>query len=581
MSQLELQNAPVNLLPQYDKQIRAQKQYDYTKDKLVSKYGNKGFAESSDRKVRSGLAAYTGPWTKTEARHLIKRTMFGVKAADVDALSNLTMAQAVDALLNTTPNAMPLPVNYYENFAPDTTGVAYGQTWINADYGDGTIDYWRTIGLKGNWLQMMVDQNLSIFEQMVMFWYNLVPVQSTAEYAKFNYNYLMLIRSFAMGNFKQFINAATKQDAMLLYLNGFLNNKYSPDENYARELQELFTVGKDGGQQFSENDVQEAARVLTGWRINFTNLTSFYDDTLHDDTNKQFSSFYNNAVVAGQSGPNGGDLELNALLNIIFSGNSALETAKHICRKLYLHFVYYNIDASVETNIITPLAQTFVNSNWEIKPVLEQLLKSEHFFDVANQGCMIKTPLQIIAGLPRTFEFQADSAWNFEQVNIQWLRQVYYAQGIGQEVYEVPNVSGWKPYYQMPMYHQLWINSDTFPKRLRYTDSAFTNYGFYVDGVVSYKIDPVNFALTLDTPEDPDALIQQVCDLCYGLDVSTNIKNELKANLLNNQLTNSYWTNAWNNYLGNPSDTQLYNTVRNRLRNLLQDVCHRAEFHLC
>jgi uncharacterized protein (DUF1800 family) len=571
-------DAPAHLLPKLAKEYKST--YDVSKDELLLKYANKEYPFANPRQVRSGLAPYTGTWGKAEARHLLKRCMFGLKKADVDAVSSLTMSQAVDALINTAPNALPIPVNYYENIYADTTGVAYGQSWVGAPYGDGSIDYWRTMGVKADWLRTMVNQNLSIFEQMTLFWYNLVPVQSTAEYAKFSYNYLTLVRQFAMGNYKQFIKAVSKQDAMLLYLNGFLNNKYSPDENYGRELQELFTVGKDGGQQFSEPDVQAAARVLTGWRIDFTNLTSFYDDTLHDTTSKQFSSFYNNTVIAGQTGPNGGDQELDALLNMIFSGQSALETAKHIVRKLYLHFVYYNIDASVEANIVTPLAQTFINSNWEIVPVLAQLLKSEHFFDVNNRGCMIKTPIQIVAGTARTMDFQADSNWTFEQVQWQWLRQIYQCQNLGQEPFEVPNVSGWKAYYQAPMFHEIWINSDTFPKRLQYTDQSVTNYGFYVDGVVSYRLDQVYFASTMSNPADPDVLIQDMCDLHYGVDVSTAIKDELKAHLLNNQLSNSYWTTAWTNYINNPNDAQAKSTVTSRLRKVITAMCQRAEFHL-
>jgi uncharacterized protein (DUF1800 family) len=575
----QLFEAPMALLPQLAKQIK--NDYDVNKDKLVAKYANHSYPFENPRKVRSGIGAYVGPWTQTEAKHLLKRTMFGVKPGDLSAVTGMTMSQAVDALINAVPNAFPLPLNYYQNTYADPTGVAYGQSWITADYGDGTVDYYRQMGLKADWFRTMVNQNVSVFEQMVMFWYNLLPVQSSTQYAKFSYHYLMLIRQYAMGNFKDFIKAISKQDAMLLFLNGFLNNKYSPDENYARELQELFTVGKDGGQQFTEDDVKEAARVLTGWRIDFTNFTSFYDENLHDTTNKTFSAFYNNTVIAGQTGPTGGDAELDALVDMIFSGNSATITAKHICRKIYSHFVYYNIDASVEANVIAPLAQTFITSGWDISAVLSQLLKSEHFYDANNMGCLIKSPMQIMVGTIRTLDTPANTSWTFEQVYWNWLRQIYYGTNMGQELLEVPSVSGWKPYYQMPMMHELWINSDTFPKRLRYTDQLVTNYGFYVDGVVNWRQNLHNFIGSLNNPSNPDAVIDQLCELFYGLDVSNTIKTELKANLLNNQTANSYWTTAWNTYVANTSDQTAFDVVRNRVKNLLTKFCQRAEFQLC
>jgi hypothetical protein len=383
-------------LPLLDKQYKYN--YDATKDAQVLKYGNQQ-SPLAFKKMRSGLTPYTGAWNKSIALHLLKRTTMGPRQQDIASLLALTPGAAVDALLNNTYNSLPVPVNYYEATYADPNNVPLGSTWINAPYGDGTVDYYRAMGLNADWLRTIINQNVSIIEQMTLLVYNLVPIQRSAVSAKQLYYYLQLVRQYALGNYKAFIKAITKDSGMLVYLNGFLNNKYSPDENYGRELQELFTVGKDGGQQFTEDDVQTSAKVLTGWRVDFTDYTMFYDDTLHDTNAKTFSAFYNNTTINGVSGPTGGDAELDALLTMIFSGQSGVETAKHIVRRIYSHFIYYNIDASVEANIITPLAQTFINSNWELKPVLAQLLKSDHFFETLQQGCMIKTPLQLVAGL--------------------------------------------------------------------------------------------------------------------------------------------------------------------------------------
>src|SRR5205823_4891756 len=140
--------------------------------------------------------------------------------------------------------------------------------------------------------------------------------------------------------------------------------------------------------QYTENDVKAAAKILTGYTVNTITATSAFDATRHDTTNKQFSAFYNNTVITGQSGANGQN-ELDDLLNMIFATN---EVAMYICRRIYRFFVYGNIDSTIETNVITPLAAIFRSNNYELKPVLSALFKSEHFFDVLTQGAMIKSP---------------------------------------------------------------------------------------------------------------------------------------------------------------------------------------------
>jgi hypothetical protein len=558
--------------------------YDVNADPLVNKYANKVSPIPNLKKTRSTLLPYAGAWTKQTAIHLLNRTMFGAKPSDVNTITGMTMSTAVDALLNNVPNPYPVGVNWYQNTYADvsTPPVPFGQPWVNAIYGDGTQNYYRKMGMKGMWLKNIMTQNLSIHEKMVMFLYSLVPVQfDNVDDARFLYRYMQLLHQYARGNYKDFLREITKSGAMLYYLNGYVNNKFSPDENYARELQELFTVGKFGGQQFAEADVREAAKALTGWRIDDVNITTFFDVNFHTTTNKQFSAFYNNTVITGQSGTTAGDTELDDLLNMIFSGQSATVTAQYICRKLYRFFVYYDIDAATETNIIAPLAATFVASNWDLSAVLSQLFKSEHFYDILSQGCYIKTPLDIVCGLPRIMSIPVDPATTYEDDFWLYVRQVYYLEEMGYGVGEVPNVSGFKPFYQSPQWHELFINSNTFPKRLKWTDATLTNYGHYVNGTTSYKADLPLFASTLSNPADPDVLINDIVAHCFGLPISQLRKNQFKAILLSNQTSNSYWTTAWNDYISNPTDTGFLWTVTSRLRLMLTEMFHVAENHLC
>jgi uncharacterized protein (DUF1800 family) len=555
--------------------------YDVLNDKLVQKYGNQTKPVKA-KGTRGSISPYVGPWNKTFATHLVRRTMYGAKPGDIAMALSMSPSAAIDALLNNTPNPLPTLVNYYQNIYADTSGLAYGASWENAAYGDGTDNYYRTMGIKSMWLRNMVNQNFSINEKMVAFLSGLVPIgtQNVGD-ARFELQYHKLVRQYALGNYKDFIREVTKNGAMLYYLNGYVNNKFSPDENYARELQELFTVGKIGGPKYLETDVVEMAKILTGWRVDGTAINAYFDPIYHDTSNKQLSSFYGNAVIQGQAGANGGDLELNALLDVIFSGQSAQTAAHYVCTKLYRYFLHYEITPSVDTNIIQALAQTFINSNWDLKPVLAQLFKSDHFFELAGQGSLIKNPFDFCIGALRMLDVQPNPSSNLQEFYFAFLNQNYYLNSMGQSLLDPPNVSGYKAYYQGPEYHQLWINSNTYPKRLRWLDNLTSSYGFYVSAAVQYRSDLAHYASTLSNPADPDILIDDIIAMFFGVDVSTSKRDYFKSYILNNTGNNSYWTTLWNNYVANPTNTTYSNPVNNRLRQMIREMLHMCENQLC
>jgi uncharacterized protein (DUF1800 family) len=245
---------------------------------------------------------------------------------------------------------------------------------------------------------------------MVLFWHNHFALQFLEiPDSRACYVYTKVLYTHAMGNFKDLTRAITIDPAMLFYLNGRLNTKKAPDENYARELQELFTLGKGPNSKFTEDDVKAMAKVLTGWSINpLTNpFSTAFVSVNHDSTDKQFSSFYGNTVIKGQTGINAGNTELDELLTMIFKVD---EVALFICRKLYEYFVYYEIDDTVETNVIVPLAKVFRDSGYSIKTVLKTLLMSEHFFDTWNRACVIKDPITQQAGFCREMELKFPSS---------------------------------------------------------------------------------------------------------------------------------------------------------------------------
>lgn len=523
---------------------------------------------------------YTGPWTEQEVIHLLKRTMFGAAKADVDYFLTRSMSQAVDELLApTAPDPAPPIKEYTTSTTPGVNAdgnIAQGTTWINDINSDGTVQSQRRASYKKWWTGVMINQDRSIREKLIMLWTDHFG-NETLDVGNANWAYKqhVLIRQYALGNFRNLIRDITKDVHMLRYLNGYLNVATAPDENYARELMELFTLGKGPDSRYTESDVKEAAKVLTGWQINGTTYTSVFNATRHSTVNKTFSSFFNNTVITGRTGATAGDLELNDLLAMIFANN---EVAKYIARKVYRWFVYYAIDASVEANVITPMADVFRSSGYEIKPMLAALFKSEHFFDMLNRGCYIKSPADHVIGALREMNtvFPAASDWstNYGMWNLFYNWMV----NTGQNPHDPPNVSGMPAYYQEPSYHEIWINSDSLPKRNQFTDTMI-NSG-YVVNTKRVQFDCVAFAKTLRNPGNPGDLIDEAIRLFFRNDLLPQSKSQLKTQtLLSGQQWDYYWTNAWTAYMANPTTANL-NTVNTRLKALFQYLFNLSEYQL-
>ncbi|HLB01457.1 MAG TPA: DUF1800 family protein, partial [Bacteroidota bacterium] len=249
----------------------------------------------------SGLEPYAGPWGPVQAAHLLRRTMFGARPQDVVSASAMTVSGLVDLLLS-EPAAPDPPINTNIN----DTGSVVGTTWINAPTSASNNS--RHNSMRAWWVSLMLEQGMSLREKMTLFWHNhFVTETAVVSDARVSYRTNALLRQYALGNFKELTRHATVDCGMLRYLNGNTNTAANPNENYARELQELFTIGKgpeiapENYTNYTEQDVQQAARVLSGWRDDKTTFTGYFTANRHDAGDKQFSPAYQNTVVAGQA----------------------------------------------------------------------------------------------------------------------------------------------------------------------------------------------------------------------------------------------------------------------------------------
>lgn len=565
---------------------------------------NDGTTAARIGNVTSGLNQYTGTWTAWEAAYLLRRVSFGTKKVDVDNIVALGMNNAVDSLMNFSApvNPSPTPLNYYQVEIPDISSIPLGASWtsnlIQYNLGNaGDIDFRRLFGLQ-HWLWgVCINDTTNIREKMMQFWYHFIPING--EVVRSNEgnggiqanDYLNLLRNNGLGNFKTIIKAIAKSPAMLVYLGGQYSTATAPNENFGRELFELFTLGKVPTQNYTEDDVKAAARVFSGWAsANFYGGSTYpfvttFNPANHNQSNKVFSSFFGNTTIANQAGMAGAN-EFDLLFDMLFN-YQATTIAKYICRRLYRFFVYYDIDANVEANVITPLASLMVTSNWEMMPVVKKLLKSQHFYDVVNRGVTIKSPTDFIVGLIRTLKINTNVPSGATQLKNQyevWDFLHYFSSSVLEQGFlDVPNVSGWKAYYQFPTYYQNWINSNTIQQRSQFIDGLIGGWFTTGTGQFNIKVDVIAFVQQFPntTIEDPNLLINAIIQLLLATDLPIAFKNTTKTQtLLGNQATDYYWTIAWNDYLLTPTDVNYKNIVTERLKSLLTTLMQLSEFQL-
>lgn len=538
---------------------------------------------SQSMRTNTGIRTFSGTWTKNELIHLLKRTTFGASIADIQYFAGKSMQETVDELLNPTAPLPAPPIKEYDVVGasrPDND-VAAGTTWINNVNNDGTILSRRRTSLKKWWVGCLLHQDRSIREKMTLFLHNHFAVEAAdVGQANLLYKYVSLLRNNSIGNIKKLVRDITLDPAMLYYLNGRLNTASAPDENYARELQELFTLGKENHPNYTEADVVAAAKVLTGWRVdvNVPSFPAYFTASRHDASNKTFSTFYNNKVIKGSNTSTAGDTELDELLNMIFSKSE--EVSRFFVSKLYRFFVYHEIDNATKENVIDPLAQILRSNNWEIKPVLETLFKSEHFYDVLNRGCMIKSALDHSIGLCREWNVIFPHATNeLSDIYGMWNYIMTTSANFQQNIGDPPSVSGWPAYYQAPQFYELWINTDTLPKRNQFSDLMIGN-GYTRNGK-KIIIDAIEFTKRLENPGNPNLLIDELMELLFQIPISQQSKEQLKKDfLLSGQDNDRYWTDAWNAYLSLPNTTAIFNTVNTRLRALYKYCMNLAEYQL-
>jgi uncharacterized protein (DUF1800 family) len=541
------------------------------------------------------LDTYQTLLTSGTAGHLLRRATFGPTKKEIESFTGLTATQAVDQLIsNVSRRLTPAnPVDYEE------TSPTFKQSFLALPFNKAKTEVFNRY-IRYWWIGLMAEQSgyPSILEKLASFWQNHFVVASTfvMDY-RMMFRYLRLIREKSLGSFKVLAIEMTKDPAMLIYQNGNENQKGKPNENYARELQELFVVGvRDfyGNENYTEEDVRSAAKVLTGWQaVNHlgegsTTIDSVFNPDRHDDTNKEFSSYYGNHTIQGRAGFTAGALELEELINLLVQHP---ESPKFICRKLYRWFVNNEVTQEIETNVIIPLANLFASAenNFKVEPVLRKLLTSQIFFDQTNIGATIKSPVEWTIGLLRIFDQPVPDS----QTDITAFKN--YAKFVNDQLNSLqyglldqPNVFGYPPFY-LTGYSDNWINSGSLGSRNLISNRIVYPYVVikpgYVLGIDYLKwltaVQP-NFSDTTNTPPITcDIVLEDFSKGLFSFTLNDVQKNFLIDTIMMTNLKRNTWTREWNLYRTNPNNTDYQAAILYRCHLLMRYLVRMAEYQMC
>lgn len=559
--------------------------------------------------INKTLAPYSGEFGDTQKRHLLKRTMVGYASRHLKDLHSMNLDQAIDYIF--TKSDMGEPVNnYYLELSAEEYKAKYG----NDDVGPGEpfisrpyVENYNGVtqierfggerqGAISSWIySSMLDQPTSISWKLYVFFHNLTPVNVEASHShKAQFLYHKLMYDAAFGSYKDFIYNLTLDPAMLSYLNLRLSKKETPDENYAREVQELFTVGKRPFSKFTEEDVQAAARLLVGWDYDWmkthTNegiqVYTVFNEWNHDTSDKQFSEFYGNKVILGKQGPEGAD-ELREFIDMIFETD---EVAIYISRRLFQFFVYPVLSEYIEENIVLPLAEVMRSKDYNISETLKVLLKSEYFFSEELFNSVFKSPLDFNISLFKEFDllngelvawdhdYQKEFNSRFEEDQFYFspllynpvfrrkriANQIEWTSGDqGMQVMNPPSVSGWPPYYQEPVYDLMWLNSVTIKSKKNHTDSI-SSWGKWIEDNVNLRYDLKVFISSFDNPENINSFAQELTERFLGGPIPLISLERIKKNVLGDQLNENYWTQAVLDFKANET-RETYQTLYHKV----------------
>ena len=453
------------------------------------------------------LPSALNPWNTARAMHLYRRTSFGASVSKINSALSENPQSLVSKMVD---DAKALPL----------TAAPIWANWTISNY--SAIESERNTQIASQYLEWQVRwiqsmKNNGLRDRMSWFWHNHF-VTKLEKYLcpSWMYDYHRLLQKHALGNFKTFVKEMGTSPAMLVFLDGIQNTRFQPNENYARELYELFTLGVDNG--YTQQDIVQTARALSGWNGldvnnlcgNVTFIPGFWDPGVK--------------TIFGQTGTWG----YNDVVDLLFS-QRPVQISEHIVRKIYKSFI--NPDVSEE--MVTQFATLFRNNNFELAPLMKAMLSSEHFFDEHNFSTIIPGNIEYFM----TFLNEIGYA---EDADILTLLS-YTGQDYDQRMFNPTDVSGWPG-------NRAWITSSSIPFR---TDSIQQLMGYYYVKNGNSLEDLRTFVRGFESNSTNTlVIVKSIID--YLLPKGLQFENEyndaikvFKAEIPENYFTSGQWNMDW------------------------------------
>lgn len=516
--------------------------------------------------ITGTISAYTGALDKKMVAHVFRRLGFGATDTQIaNVLSTYTNNPQgwIDNIVNTAlaTNILPPGANDLNNF-------------IQIPDNDNDLIYKRNLVLR-RWCEAMNSTILpeAFLAKMTLFWSNhLVTGWDNYFCSAAAFMYYKILQQYALTDFKTMVYQMGITPAMLIYLNNNQSSVGDINENYARELMELFTLGVDSN-TYAEQDVFEVARALTGWQVTDYCTSSYFTPDRFDNTNKTIFG-----VTANFN--NGGDLlnptnppNLNSTNNVVMHIFNTFPTqvANFICTKLYKFFVCNEVNSS----IVQAMATTFTSNNFQIAPVLKQLFKSEHFLNINAFGVQIKSPIEFFMGVFHQLKITTSS--NLPNINDDFYNLItddpfniinpfFYSSWRSQQLLNPPNVAGWKGY-------RTWINETTLTER--WDNLRWAILGRLPDSFIDDTIKPLFINLSSDSI-DPLMVTTAVADYFMANGLAPEQEYEIATEVFKAPVPESYFlSNEWR-----LSDFYDQSALRNQIKDLLLHLLQMPSFQL-
>ena len=397
--------------------------------------------------------------TPLQARHLLVRTGFAPTQAEVDKIVGQNAQRAVaDMVAAAAANKSKYAAPDFASQPPPTPYKLLNSK--DEQQAQRQQQLREGVNMKAWWMREMLESSTPLAERMTLFWHNhFATSQQKVNRSQPMWRQHQLLRDNALGSFSTLLHGIAKDPAMLVYLDGDSNRKQAPNENFAREVMELFALGEASqGGGYTEQDVKEVARAFTGWSVERDDFSFKFRKPQHDDSSK---------TVMGRTGMFDGSDVISIML-------AQTECGQFIVTKLWKEFVSPTPDA-IE---VKRIAQRLQLNNYAISGALSDLLTTSAFWNANNRGSLIKSPVDLVVGTVRQFGFNYSDVMPFVLKTAQ----------LGQNLLMPPNVKGWPG-------HTDWINTSTLLERKRFTEQLFRTLELKSNGQPMEMLRPAEMKL--------------------------------------------------------------------------------------